>query len=121
MLNFKKWRTAMNTFTKFDDTIIIDSVERYAAVERYPHVLENLYLLWGYPEFLDYVRSITQDTRDEVRRGFPVDVLNELSFLHTLYLDQMNTINRESLTDSQIIDLNEKLNKNDIWNANYYR
>lgn len=101
--------------------IVIDDVVRYSAVERYPHVLARLDAFWGYPEFLDYMESIIQDTRNAVRKGFPKDVMDELMFLQDLYRSQMHTINRMKLTDSQIIVLDEKLKNNDIWAGNFAR
>ena len=101
--------------------IVIDSVERYSAIERYPHVMEKLQLFWGYPEFLDYLKSIIEDDRNRVRNGFPIDVINELVFLYNIYLDEMESVLKEKLTESQIISLNEKLKKNDIWSGNFGR
>lgn len=89
------------------------------AIEGYPHVVEKLKLFWGYPEFLDYFQTLSQDTRIQVRKGFSNEALADLVFLYELYMDNMNTINRMKLTDSQIIVLDEKLKSNDIWAANF--
>lgn len=90
-------------------------------MERYPHVLAKVEAFWGYPEFLDYLDSTIFDTRDHVRRGFPNDVTEELMFLYNLYKDQMDTVNRMKLTDSQIIVLDEKFKNKDIWAGNFAR
>lgn len=55
-----------------------------SCLERHhPHIVEKLVLLWGYPECLDFLRSLVIDWRGN-RQGFRREVMAELVFLHAL-------------------------------------
>jgi len=46
--------------------------------ELFPRIVDNLELLWGYPEFEAYLNSLTSETREVKRQGFPKEVAEEL-------------------------------------------
>lgn len=49
----------------------------------HPNIIDRLTLLWGYPECLNLLDSLTVDLRGD-RQGFRQEVLEELMFLHTI-------------------------------------
>ncbi|HSO07333.1 MAG TPA: hypothetical protein VLW45_08830, partial [Pelomicrobium sp.] len=58
-------------------------IEARAALEEFPHVVKNLSLEWGYPECEAYIAKLVIDERGN-RRGFSMEVMDELLFLSTL-------------------------------------
>jgi hypothetical protein len=46
--------------------------------ELFPRIVDNLELFWGYPEFEAYLNSLTSETRETKRQGFPKEVAEEL-------------------------------------------
>ena len=51
-----------------------------AALERHPHVLEKIALLWGHPECGMLIERLFVDDRGD-RKGFDKDVIEELMLL----------------------------------------
>jgi hypothetical protein len=51
------------------------------AIERIGHVQKKICMLWGSPELDTYLNSLLMDSRDGQRKGFPIDVTQELLFL----------------------------------------
>jgi hypothetical protein len=49
----------------------------------HPHIVQKLVLLWGYPECLNFLKSLVIDWRGD-RQGFRREVMAELVFLHAL-------------------------------------
>ena len=49
--------------------------------KQFPRIARSITLLWGYPEFLQYVDKLCLDDRGD-RQGFPREVVEELLFLH---------------------------------------
>jgi hypothetical protein len=48
-------------------------------IRKYAHVMEKVELLWGSPEFLEYIDRLTMVEKDRVaRQGFPDAVMDEL-------------------------------------------
>ncbi|PZP52786.1 MAG: hypothetical protein DI596_13800 [Azospira oryzae] len=54
-----------------------------AAVEQFPHVVQNLILTWGHPECEAYLAKLIIDERGS-RRGFPLEAMDELLFMSEL-------------------------------------
>ncbi len=59
---------------------ILSEVEK-----KFPHVARNITLMWGCPEFVDYINKLIVDDRGG-RQGFPTEVLDEMLFLHRLHM-----------------------------------
>ncbi len=59
---------------------ILSEVEK-----RFPHVARNITLMWGCPEFIDYINKLIVDDRGG-RQGFQTEVLDEMLFLHRLHI-----------------------------------
>jgi hypothetical protein len=51
------------------------------AIERIGHVQKRICMLWGSPELDGYINKLLMDSRDGQRKGFPVEVTQELLFL----------------------------------------
>jgi hypothetical protein len=51
---------------------------------RYPHIVDKLVMLWGYPELTQYLDKILF-ADDRRREGFPPEVMEELMMLHSLH------------------------------------
>lgn len=51
-----------------------DNADFNTVNEAYPHIGQQLQALWGKPEFVAYMHSLTDDTRDGARKGFKGDV-----------------------------------------------
>jgi len=49
--------------------------------ETFPHIGNRLKLYWGHREFVSYMRNLMHDTRNDTRKGFPLDVLLALQSL----------------------------------------
>jgi len=60
-----------------------DSFPESALEHFHPNIVDRLTLLWGYPECLNLLDSLTVDSRGG-RQGFRPEVLAELMFLHTI-------------------------------------
>jgi hypothetical protein len=54
------------------------------GLERLPHVLNKLCLLWGRPECEAYISRLIMDSRDGSRQGLPWEAAMELMFLAEL-------------------------------------
>jgi len=54
------------------------------ALERLPHIIKRVCLLWGHPEFDAFTSHLLMDSRDGKRQGLPWDVAEELLFLAEL-------------------------------------
>ena len=52
----------------------------------FPHILEKIQVLWGYPELNLYFSRLTIDDRGD-RDGFPTDVWDDLQMLMLLHQD----------------------------------
>jgi len=52
--------------------------------KRFPHILDNLILVWGFPEFGPFIEKLMINYRD-ARQGFPHEVMDELLFLHAVH------------------------------------
>jgi hypothetical protein len=88
-----------------------------AAIEQFQHVVDRLELFWGSPEFLDYYQKLSINDRYH-REGFPFDVLNDIEFLHALYINHYDIINRQPMTSFQKSELEEAIKLNDVWSQN---
>jgi hypothetical protein len=66
--------------------------------KQFPRIARSITLLWGYPEFLQYVDKLCLDHRGD-RQGFPREVLEELLFLHSLHVSSVkpSAVSREDL------------------------
>lgn len=53
-------------------------------VEKFPHVIKRITMMWATPELDFYINRLMTDSRDGQRRGFPVEVTAELLFLAEL-------------------------------------
>jgi hypothetical protein len=54
------------------------------ALERLPHIIKRVCLLWGHPEFDSFTSHLLMDSRDGKRQGLPWDVAEEILFLAEL-------------------------------------
>jgi hypothetical protein len=54
------------------------------GLERLPHVMNKLCLLWGRPECEAYISGLIMDSRDGKRQGLPWEAAMELMFLAEL-------------------------------------
>ena len=54
------------------------------GLERLPHVVNKVCLLWGQPECDDYINRLMMDSRDGNREGLPWEAALELLFLAEL-------------------------------------
>ncbi|MBU1645198.1 MAG: hypothetical protein KJ787_02555 [Gammaproteobacteria bacterium] len=52
-----------------------------AAVERIPHIIGKICMLWGSRELDAFFSHLLMDSRDGSRHGLPVEVANEILFL----------------------------------------
>jgi hypothetical protein len=59
-----------------------------AAVESLPRVVKSLTGLWRYSEGQKYLEELIVVEGGQRRTGFPVEVQDELMFLHQMLLDQ---------------------------------
>ena len=50
--------------------------------KQYPHIIDKLVLMWGYPELNHYLDKLL--FADRKREGFPPEVMEELMLLHSL-------------------------------------
>jgi hypothetical protein len=56
------------------------------GLERLPHVVNKLCLLWGKPECDAYISGLVMDSRDGKRQGLPWEAAEELIFLADLII-----------------------------------
>ena len=64
-----------------EDHITLHADQCKTALEiHYPHVVEKIQLMWGYPEMNTYFLRLTVDERGD-RDGFPPDVWDDLHIL----------------------------------------
>lgn len=54
------------------------------ALERLPHIIKKMCLLWAHPEFDAFSAHLLMDSRDGQRAGLPWDVAEEILFLAEL-------------------------------------
>lgn len=54
------------------------------ALERLPHIVKRMCLLWAHPEFDAFSAHLLMDSRDGQRAGLPWDVAEEILFLAEL-------------------------------------
>ena len=65
----------------FTSTSIRDHADFQLINAAFPHIGEKLVLLWGHPEFHDFVQHLEQDTRQGARAGFSAEMLFALARL----------------------------------------
>jgi hypothetical protein len=56
-----------------------------ALEKQFPRIMQNIILMWGFPEFPKYIEKISVDERGN-RHGFPPEVLDEIMLLHAVHL-----------------------------------
>ncbi len=54
------------------------------ALERLPHIIKKMCLLWQHKEFDSFSQHLMMDSRDGKRQGLPWDVAEEILFLFEL-------------------------------------
>jgi hypothetical protein len=54
------------------------------ALEKLPHIIKRVCLLWGQPEFDAFTSHLMMDSRDGKRQGLPWEVAEEILFLAEL-------------------------------------
>ncbi len=54
------------------------------ALERLPHIIKKMCLLWPHKEFDSFSQHLMMDSRDGKRQGLPWDVAEEILFLFEL-------------------------------------
>jgi len=47
----------------------------------FPHISRNILKKWGKISFYTYMQTLFVSDRDEIRQGFPLDVLSELQLV----------------------------------------
>ncbi len=52
---------------------------------KYPRIMENIIVLWGFQEMNEFFRKLILDDRGD-RQGFPPEAWDELNALSTLHL-----------------------------------
>jgi len=60
------------------------SASETCALERLPHIIKKMCLLWAHPEFESFSSHLLMDSRDGQRAGLPWDVAEEILFLAEL-------------------------------------
>jgi hypothetical protein len=55
-----------------------------AIEKRFPHIAEKLSLMWGTPDFSEFLNKLMIDDRGN-RQGFPPEVIDEMLFLHLVH------------------------------------
>src|SRR5580765_7257113 len=60
------------------------SAAEACALEKLPHIIKRVCLLWGHPEFDAFTSHLMMDSRDGKRQGLPWEVAEELLFLAEL-------------------------------------
>jgi hypothetical protein len=77
-------RPSMNIFTQAnDDAATMQTIRDNLGKDKlfietaYPHVVKNLVLRWGTPEFDDYIQTLIVTDRDN-RQGFAFEAIREL-------------------------------------------
>jgi Tfp pilus assembly protein FimV len=61
--------------------------EELKSLEDYPHVLQRVTTSWGTGACMDYLDRLIHDTRDGLRGGFPLEVIEEIVLLQLLLED----------------------------------
>lgn len=59
-----------------------------AAIESFPRIVKTITGLWRYSEGKKYLEELILVEDGKRRRGFPVEVQDELMFLYQMLLDQ---------------------------------
>jgi uncharacterized protein len=63
-----------------------NAVEYTTILEsKYPRIMENIVVLWGFQEMNEFFRKLILDDRGD-RQGFPPEAWDELNTLSTLHL-----------------------------------
>jgi hypothetical protein len=76
--------TSANTLASSNTGISPALPSDACGLERLPHVLNKLCLLWGRPECDAYISGLIMDSRDGKRQGLPWEAAMELMFLADL-------------------------------------
>jgi hypothetical protein len=88
---------------------------RTRHVQDYAHLAERLKLLWGTPEFLDYVSNTALVEKDRTHRsGFPPEVVQEML---SLKCHMLRHITRFPLSDQDKVRVLEYVKKEDEWSV----
>lgn len=64
------------------------------TLEKYPHIVDKLYLLWREPENAHHYFVDLMTTQRENRAGFPLDVYTELFALENHYTKTRPTVQK---------------------------
>ncbi|WP_323581580.1 hypothetical protein [Actimicrobium sp. CCC2.4] len=59
----------------------VPDVAPAASLENFPHVVEQISALWETEQILPYLESLVLDKRDGIRRGFDIEVYQEIMLL----------------------------------------
>jgi hypothetical protein len=52
--------------------------------KRFPRIVDKITMMWGAKEFPEFLSSLMIDDRGD-RQGFPLDVIEEMMFLHEIH------------------------------------
>jgi hypothetical protein len=61
-------------------------INSFSELEKqFPRIARNITLLWGFPEFTQFMNKLYIDERGN-RQGFPKEVMEELMLLHSIHV-----------------------------------
>ena len=74
-------RTLRTFNTRIPEWNEVSDIAPAMSLEDFPHVVERICALWGSSEILPYLESLVLDNRDGIRRGFDIEVYQEIMLL----------------------------------------
>ena len=89
-----------------------------SATELHPTVVKRITALWGTPLFFEYIENVLL-VNDNPQDTLSFGAIMELTFLSELHAAHYKMIEKEdtrlNLSDSMILDLREKRERDNIW------
>ena len=85
-----------------------------SVFDKFPHILENITMMWGDPQLLVYINSLIVETKRTDRQGFPFEVAMEIQTIKNYYEENVFAICK--LNAHQQFEVNKAiLRKGDAW------
>ena len=71
------------------------------GIEDFPEIMPLVKSTWGTPDFIDCYKMIVLSDDYSDTTGYPDNVIKEMTFLYTLYRENLDIVNRIQLTKEQ--------------------
>jgi hypothetical protein len=92
-----------------------DAINKCIALKEMPHIFKRLEMVWGYPEFFDYIDSLLlMEPGREDRAGLPFGAYKEIDALERIFIKFPDEVMHPSLNRDERTKIHQLINERAI-------